>query len=301
MTTKERRMLQCMSFLFFPLLVVGAYTACKVYDEYLDGYYYNITELGVAAVKNNDDAIDNLVNSGCDVNYNGTGVTWMNLKYVYQQGEEEYTYEEYSHGDEYHGEDFSILNGETALHIAVNHASIEVVKKLVEIPGVNIDAKSGRGETALHDAASFGLSEIIKILVSAGADLETENKDGYTPLQSAAMYGQVDGVKTLALLEEDLLVSNRPNLVSIVPAQLLSRSHEGGGVEGNPRKPEVMSVHKNILNKDIGVAAVVQVPPNIPNCLCIHDVGLLSFTKQLPCRHNLEGGFLLLPRTSHPL
>merc|ERR1719318_1956671 len=204
MTTKERRMLQCMSFLFFPLLVVGAYTACKVYDEYLDGYYYNITELGVAAVKNNDDAIDNLVNSGCDVNYNGTGVTWMNLKYVYQQGEEEYTYEEYSYGDEYHGEDFSILYGETALHIAVNHASIEVVKKLVEIPEVNIVAKSGRGETALHDAASFGLSKIIKILVSAGADLETENKDGYTPLQSAAMYGQVDGVKTLALLKADL-------------------------------------------------------------------------------------------------
>ena len=95
----------------------------------------------------------------------------MNLKYVYEQGEKEYNYEEYSYGDEYHGDEFSILYGETALHIAVNHAAIEVVTKLVDTAGVNIGAKSGRGETALHDAASFGLSEIITILVSAGADL----------------------------------------------------------------------------------------------------------------------------------
>ena len=65
------------------LVVVRAFTTCNVYDEYLDGYYFNITELGVAAIMNDADAIDDLVKSGCDVKYNETGMDWMNLKYVY--------------------------------------------------------------------------------------------------------------------------------------------------------------------------------------------------------------------------
>ena len=213
-------MFQSIFLILLSLLVVRAFTTCNVYEEYLDGYYYNITELGVAAIKNDADAIDDLVKSGCDVNYNGTGVNWMNLKYVYEQGEEEYNYEEYSYGDEYHEDAFSILYGETALHIAVNHAAIEVVTKLVDTAGVNIGAKSERGETALHDAASFGLSEIITILVSAGADLEDGNIDGYTPLQSAAMYGQVDGVNTLGLLGADLNVVGGNESVSALTMEV---------------------------------------------------------------------------------
>ena len=184
--------------------LMGTEASCRVYEEYLDGFYFNISALGVAAIKNDADAVDDLVKDGCDVNYNGTGIRWINMKYVSDTLDKDYTNEEYSYEDAYDEEDFSILYGETALHIAVNDGGKEVVKQIVKIPGVDIDAKSGRGDTALHDAAGYGLSDVIETLHSAGADLDSINNDGYAPLHSATMYGQAEGVKTLALLGADL-------------------------------------------------------------------------------------------------
>merc|ERR1719431_2280748 len=91
------------------ILFLGTSNTCRVYQEYLD--YNNITELGVAALENNYEAVDDLIKGGCDVNYNGTGVKLLNLKYVYDDDEpldEEYTY----NYEEYYDEnDFSTVFG----------------------------------------------------------------------------------------------------------------------------------------------------------------------------------------------
>merc|ERR1719347_252609 len=177
-------------------LVRGLHT-CRVYDEYLD--YVNITELGVAALENNADAVDNLVKIGCDVNYNGTGIRLLNMKYVDEDQEfKGYEYNENYEEYEYDENDFTIVYGETALNIAIHEGSLEVVRKLVDTPGLDLDAKSGGGETALHNAASYGLTDIIEILDEAGANLESVNTEGFTPLQTAAMYGEVESVRVLS-------------------------------------------------------------------------------------------------------
>ena len=89
------------------MLVCPFVRTCRIYQEYLD--YTNITELGVAALENNDEAVDDLIKGGCDVNYNGTGVKLLNLKYVYDDDEpldEEYTYNYEEYDDE---NDFSTV------------------------------------------------------------------------------------------------------------------------------------------------------------------------------------------------
>ena len=179
--------------------LVRGLNTCQVFDEYLD--YVNITELGVAALENNADAVDDLVKNGCDVNYNGTGIRLINMKYVHEdQKVEDYTYN-YNYDEyEYDEDDFTVVYGETALNIAIHEGSIEVIKKLVNAPGINLDAKSGGGETALHNAASYGLTDVIEILDKAGVDLESVNTEGFTPLQTAAMYGEVESLRVLSRL-----------------------------------------------------------------------------------------------------
>ena len=43
-----------------------------------------------------------------------------------------------------------------------------------------------------------------------------------------------------------------------------------------------MGVNKDILDKHIGVAAVIEIAANVTNGLCIHDVDILTTTILLP-------------------
>ena len=40
---------------------------------------------------------------------------------------------------------------------------------------------SGRGNTALHEAASMGRAEVVELLLAANAPLDVENKHGQGP------------------------------------------------------------------------------------------------------------------------
>jgi len=51
--------------------------------------------------------------------------------------------------------------------------------------GAAIDARDGRGRTALHHAASVGYTDVVKFLVERGADLRAADADGLTPLDAA--------------------------------------------------------------------------------------------------------------------
>ena len=46
-----------------------------------------------------------------------------------------------------------------------------------------------------------------------------------------------------------------------------------------------MGVHKDILDKDIRIATVVEISANIANGLGVHDINVLGFPVQLPGRH----------------
>jgi ankyrin repeat protein len=64
--------------------------------------------------------------------------------------------------------------------------AVEAIKLLLGL-GLDINAKSESGNTALHEAAAGRASEtIVRFLVEAGADLTATNKKGQTPADFAA-------------------------------------------------------------------------------------------------------------------
>src|SRR5262249_51358161 len=68
------------------------------------------------------------------------------------------------------------------LTIAVFQDDIAMVNMLLQMSGVNIDARDNWNRTALMQAARFGNKEIIQALLNAGAnpDLEDDFKDTAT-------------------------------------------------------------------------------------------------------------------------
>jgi ankyrin repeat protein len=66
----------------------------------------------------------------------------------------------------------------------VQERSIESLKLLLEAGG-EINAKDGRGLTALHEAARWGWNDVVQFLVASGADLNAKDNRGNTPVESA--------------------------------------------------------------------------------------------------------------------
>lgn len=69
------------------------------------------------------------------------------------------------------------------LNVAISKGDIEIVKKFIEY-GASVN-KVLDGMSPLMTAARYNKVEIMKLLVSKGAELETENEKGYTALKYA--------------------------------------------------------------------------------------------------------------------
>src|SRR5438128_2464400 len=64
--------------------------------------------------------------------------------------------------------------------------------------GENVNMKIGTyGDSALHYAARYGLTEIVNILVENGADVNAKTIHSYTPLHGATFNGYIDVIKIL--------------------------------------------------------------------------------------------------------
>lgn len=80
--------------------------------------------------------------------------------------------------------------GNTALHLAARHGSLECLDHLLDQDAIDLDARNRmEGDTALHLAvrlASRGdegaALEIVEFLIDAGADTQVKNRRGDTPL-----------------------------------------------------------------------------------------------------------------------
>jgi ankyrin repeat protein len=100
--------------------------------------------------------------------------------------------------------------------------ALEAVKICVE-QGVDVNAVTERGETALHGAASRGATEIISYLVEKGAKLDVKNKQGLTPFDIADGKGTANGaprepnVKAAELLKTLAAKSTGPTAQNIQP------------------------------------------------------------------------------------
>ena len=76
-------------------------------------------------------------------------------------------------------------NGNTALHDAATFGTEGLVQALIDA-GVPVDARNASGSTALHVATMFDQSSVIARLTAAGADVNARNDAGFTPLMYAS-------------------------------------------------------------------------------------------------------------------
>ena len=81
------------------------------------------------------------------------------------------------------------LNGKL-ISAATNGNSNSVRESIVN--GADVNAKSNRGWTALHEAALYGHVDIVKILIEKGANVDAKDEAGRTAFHWAAWNGKVD-------------------------------------------------------------------------------------------------------------
>lgn len=74
------------------------------------------------------------------------------------------------------------------------------IKKLLALPGTNVNQVDKDGFTAVHWASWSGLPLSVALLAEAGADVNTADSNGYTPLMLAAMRGNAEVVRVLLAL-----------------------------------------------------------------------------------------------------
>lgn len=89
--------------------------------------------------------------------------------------------------------------GRTALHLAATSMLMQCVKELINMKGVDVNAKDDLGMTPLHVACTHhGRKEVVRLLVNApGIDTEAKAEDGRTPLQTALAHCFRDTAKVL--------------------------------------------------------------------------------------------------------
>ncbi|MGL9732415.1 MAG: ankyrin repeat domain-containing protein, partial [Wolbachia sp.] len=106
--------------------------------------------------------------------------------------------------------------GNTTLHLAAEYGSVDTVKALLKVKGIDVDKMNSDGETPSHLAAKFGHMSIVRALLDKGADINVVNKDGNTPLDLT------DNGKIKALLQSikdanddtDISLSSRSGYIS---------------------------------------------------------------------------------------
>lgn len=101
----------------------------------------------------------------------------------------------------------------------------ELIKELVENRGADVNARSKRGTTPLHEAAVGEFrqsSEIISYLISKGADVNAENSREETPLDIAAKLFKPYSIRAL------LKYKAKPNTKNIIELKTIASQNYDG-------------------------------------------------------------------------
>lgn len=92
-------------------------------------------------------------------------------------------------------------NGRTALHVAVEHENLEIIRFLLERGAkVNVRSKDDRTPLLMIDEIESEdeiLVEIVKLLVAKGANVNVQDKSGNTALMSACEEESLEAVRIL--------------------------------------------------------------------------------------------------------
>ncbi len=93
-----------------------------------------------------------------------------------------------------------------ALIGASSSGHTEIVRMLLAVDGIDVNAQDDWNVTALMEASYWGHTEIVRLLLDADADITLKNKGGKTALDLAREKGNIEIVK---LLENIIAVKTR--------------------------------------------------------------------------------------------
>lgn len=71
------------------------------------------------------------------------------------------------------------------IHWAADRNQLEILRELLQMPGIQVNLQDSEGQTALHYAASCGHKDILQLLLTTGSDRNIANADGETPVDIA--------------------------------------------------------------------------------------------------------------------
>ena len=89
------------------------------------------------------------------------------------------------------------FGGTTALMFAAINNNAQIAYILIDHSTAHVDARDKFGNTALHYAAEHGSLDVMHELLDAKAPIDAQNRQGITPLMKAANNGQAAAVKLL--------------------------------------------------------------------------------------------------------
>ena len=104
------------------------------------------------------------------------------------------------------------INGK--LISAATNGDINSVRESI-VNGADVDAKSNRGWTALHEAALYGHVDIVKVLIENGANVDVKDENGKTALHWAALYGHVNVARVLIEKGVDVDAKDKNNETAV--------------------------------------------------------------------------------------
>ena len=91
----------------------------------------------------------------------------------------------------------TLFDGTPPLCYAACKGNIEVLKRLLQAPGVQVDQLSQSQATALFYAAEQGHKQVVELLLENGADPDIADKNQIGPLHIACLHGQTEIVELL--------------------------------------------------------------------------------------------------------
>jgi len=173
---------------------------CPTVPRVPDFTYRDLSALGIAILYNSTEDIETFLNNGCDVNYDGVWRSEITTKCANplftQLG--------------IPCEKQIIYAGYTPLNLATLHGTKETVQRLLQVPGIDVDATSNFTSNPVFNAAYAGNLDILKLLVDAGAALNI--KGGQTGQKTTPLIASVISKSTPTV--EYLLKSKRVNVNS---------------------------------------------------------------------------------------
>ena len=131
------------------------------------------------------------------------------------------------------GSDINVRGGSgevTPLHRAASKDSIDVVRVLLSTPGIEKNATSYIGFTALHFAALEGRTEVIKELIRHGVSIDARSRIKATALHVAAHQTDcLPAVKALVELGADIHAKGHLGKTPLDMARTRCRNSNGSG------------------------------------------------------------------------